>query len=480
MSVAAYDVWIMRGAGSLIDLTQCFASGSYWRIRWRILSIGFLALSIAACGYPERPKVVSVSNLEPFRPTSPREIKSVEQALAAIITVCRDDLKLPPVQTFAAHLYKNSQSFASYGLDWRMFPIDVAHMAAFAYETKIHVDLQKVNDDWGWASFTWLLAHEFGHTIHHEVSRVVPMTDPWFNEGFAEWVAAKVFDALGWRDYRVSVDWASKDIARHLDMLSHLSEFRSHQAWNRTRTANYGEIRTYALGFVAVDQLMKRKQLTSAISLLSAATFNEALGGTYDEFDRDLRRHISAYQSNSNLFAIVNAPTWKIGDKWKHELRRPGQVTVTEREFVRRGFFVGIPAYVLESGTEESLYSMDSLSLLARRRDNKYTYRVSNNEQRISWPLRPQKEWQLSFTRQDVEIGTTRTVKQLVRATGIEDVTVKAGRFRAVKMETYGYNSGRLAAEYWYSPEVKWFVRSRISYRDFGLVDEELVSYRVQ
>jgi len=91
MSVAAYDVWIMRGAGSLIDVTQCFASGSYWRIRCRILSIGFLALSLAACGYPERPKVVSVSNQEPFRPTSPREIKSVEQALAAIITVCRDD-----------------------------------------------------------------------------------------------------------------------------------------------------------------------------------------------------------------------------------------------------------------------------------------------------------------------------------------------------------------------------------------------------
>ena len=155
-----------------------------------------LVLFMAACGYPERPTVISISNLGTFRPASPRDIKSVEQALAAIITVCRDDLKFPPVQTFEANLYKNSQSFASYGVDWRMFPTDVARMTAFARGSKIHVDLQKVNDDTGWAAFTWLLAHEIGHTIHHEVSGVIPLSDPWFNEGFAEWVAAKVFDAL--------------------------------------------------------------------------------------------------------------------------------------------------------------------------------------------------------------------------------------------------------------------------------------------
>jgi hypothetical protein len=102
------------------------------------------------------------------------EVKSVEQALAAIVTVCRDDLKLPVVKSFEANLYKNSQSFASSGVDWRAFPVDVEDVAAFASGAKIHVDLQKANDDGGWASFSWLLAHEYGHNIHHEVAGVIP------------------------------------------------------------------------------------------------------------------------------------------------------------------------------------------------------------------------------------------------------------------------------------------------------------------
>jgi len=214
--------------------------------------------------------------------------------------------------------------------------------------------------------------------------------------------------------------------------------------------------------------------------LLSANTFNESLGGSYDQFDRDLRSHLAKFQPKSNFFETVNAPNWQIGSKWKYERRRPGFVAVTESEFIRRDAYVGVPTYVLRSGSEESFVSTESLSLVARKQNGKYIYRVSNNEQLISWPLRPQKQWESSFTRADAEIGATRSVKQLLRVTGIENIAVKAGQLKTVKIESYGINTGRLVAEYWYAPDVKWFARTRIDYRDFGMVEEELVTFKSQ
>ena len=227
--------------------------------RYHALTTCFLILFISGCGYPERPKVITIASIDSFRPASPRDVKSVEQALAAIITVCRDDLKLPVVKSFEANLYKNSQSFASFGVEWRAFPVDVADVAAFADGRKMHIDLQKNNENSGWATLTWLLAHEYGHNIHYEVAGVIPETDPWFNEGFAEWVAAKTFDALGWQNYSHSIDRVTKETSTQLDLLPRVANLRVSQAWHRTLGFTHGRIRTYSLALVAVDRLIQRK-----------------------------------------------------------------------------------------------------------------------------------------------------------------------------------------------------------------------------
>jgi hypothetical protein len=449
------------------------------RIGNHTFSLCFLVLFVFGCGYPERPKVVTISSTESFRPSSPREVKSVEQALTAIVTACRDDLKLPVVKSFEANLYKNSQSFASFGVDWRAFPIDVADMAAFANGSKIHVDLQKTNDS-GWAVLTWLLAHEYGHNIHHEVAGVIPRTDPWFNEGFAEWVAAKTFDALGWQDYRHSIDRVTKETSRYLDLLPLVANLRDSRAWRRTMGFTHGRIRTYSLALVAVDRLIQKKSRASAVELLSANVFNESLGSSYDEFDRDLSNYLAGHRRQSNGGDMVDPPRWKAGDKWSYELRRPGHKTVTEKEFVRKDAFVGIPSYVLKNGAAESFYAIDSLALVATKKNGQYTYRVSNIDQVITWPLRANKEWRNNFTRENIEVGAIRSVRLLMRVVGFENVEVKAGILRTVKIEAYGSSSGRLLAEYWYSPEAKWFAKSRIYDRDFSLVEEELVRFKVQ
>jgi hypothetical protein len=115
--------------------------------------------------------------------------------------------------------------------------------------------------------------------------------------------------------------------------------------------------------------------------------------------------------------------------------------------------------------------------LVATKTNGQYTYRVSNIDQVIYWPLRANNKWRNGFTREDTEVGATRSTRLSMRAVGFENVEVKAGTLKTLKIEASGYRSGLLLAEYWYSPEAKWFAKSRIYDRDFSLVEEELVSF---
>ena len=151
---------------------------------------------------------------------------------------------------------------------------------------------------------------------------------------------------------------------------------------------------------------------------------------------------------------------------------------MAEREFIRKDTFAGIPSYVLKTGAQESFYAIDSLALVAIKKKGQYSYRVSNIDQVISWPLRANNEWRSGFTRENTEVGATRSVRLSMRAVGFENVEVKAGTLKTLKIEASGYGGGRLLAEYWYSPEARWFAKSRIYDRDFSLVEEDLVSFK--
>lgn len=61
---------------------------------------------------------------------------------------------------------------------------------------------------------------------------------------------------------------------------------------------------------------------------------------------------------------------------------------------------------------------------------------------------------------------------------GIEQVRVPAGSFEAVKVEGYGFRTGQLREEYWYSPLVKFFAKTRLYTNEEGIIEERLVSYR--
>ena len=63
---------------------------------------------------------------------------------------------------------------------------------------------------------------------------------------------------------------------------------------------------------------------------------------------------------------------------------------------------------------------------------------------------------------------------------GVEEVKVPAGIFKAMKIDAFDDKSGRLVAEYWYSPKVRWFVKT-INYDtpETYFRERQLVSFKV-
>lgn len=84
--------------------------------------------------------------------------------------------------------------------------------------------------------------------------------------------------------------------------------------------------------------------------------------------------------------------------------------------------------------------------------------------QALTFPMKVGKKWEHSNSYAHERCGnTTSDLKSEV--IGWEDVTVPAGTFRALRIDSSGYwknncGSDRLAYKFWYVPKVKWLVKS--------------------
>src|SRR3989442_1644648 len=95
---------------------------------------------------------VSISDPPFFRPKTPEEIKTVEEAMAAVITVTTKDLGFPMVKPLYLHLHKDTEAFAANaGMYGRRLPPEVVKFAiAVATENRFHVNMEKARGrTWG-------------------------------------------------------------------------------------------------------------------------------------------------------------------------------------------------------------------------------------------------------------------------------------------------------------------------------------------
>ena len=441
-----------------------------------ITLLGEVAVS---CGIPEHPTVIVISKSPAFKPSTPNEVQSVERAMAAIITVCRDDLGLPVAEPILLHLYKNTASFSFYGRGWRTLPFDVANIAAFANENKIHVNLEKMQSK-SWAAVLPLLAHEYAHNVHYALAGSNVRGAAWFVEGFGEWVAARVVDSLGWQSYSITLHRARRELARHGDLIAGLSWLQDKQDWDSLLQKPKGYVRTYSLAFVAVDRLMEKKGLASAIDYIKSGDFEGSFGESQVAYKTDLASSGLRFgQPQSTNFAI-HKPEWKVGYQWFYEERSPGIKTRLQKQLIKEDFIQSMPVFVVQRDNEEEFYSKETLGLIATKKNGKLSTQRDNPNEFFSWPVEAAKEWRNTYTIKDLENTETGVIDRLMVVPNMEEVRVPAGTFIAAKIEAYDNKSGRLDAEYWYSPTAKWFVKAR----NYGVADgfvreQQLLSFKV-
>ncbi len=394
--------------------------------------------------------------------------------MAAIITVCREDVGLPVVDPLYIVLHKKEDT------TFFIFKTHPANVAALADAKKIHVNLEKIRGT-PWGELLPLLAHEYGHNVEYGLAGGKLRGTTWFSEGFAEWVAAKVLDALGWQTYETTLRRVNLELARHRALVAELSNLPDGRDWISVVKKPKGGIPTYILAFAAVDKLIKKKGIASAIDYIKSGNFESSFGESQAELKTDLGNFGWETKPGATNKVAIRKPDWKVGYRWIYEERVPGKIVTLATKIIKEDYSIaGIPVFIVKAGDGEELYSRETLGLVATKNNGRFKTNREPPNEFFAWPLEAAKEWRNTYTLQNLETRKKDVVDRLMVVADMEEVTVPAGTFKAAKIEAYDNKSGRLQAEYWYVPTAKWLVK----YINYGggdgfLREQQLVSFKV-
>ena len=161
----------------------------------------------------------------------------------------------------------------------------------------------------------------------------------------------------------------------------------------------------------------------------------------------------------------IERPIWNVGDKWV--LHREGHMEVVGID--KNGYVVKFSGGIFqESQTGTAIFSTSNLNILYLVKGTKLREYIETRRRIFDFPLTVGKEWKDSFWRRVAQHTETFSV------VGWEEIEVRAGKFRALKLEyklevevtgaiRYGAMpvGPRGTVGYWYSPEVKNFVKCK-------------------
>lgn len=427
------------------------------------------------CSLAQSLDYIQISDPPYFKPKTPGEIKSVQDAMAAVITITSKELGLPVVEPLYLHLHKDTDAYAAgAGRSGRLSSEMVRASVAVAQERRFHVNMERVQGR-PWSALMRLLAHEYTHNIEYLFSPLFRGSQ-WIREGFADWVAAKVVDSLGWQDYALSLHRAKLEVARHRKSLPSLDDLEESRRWTVWMNQPNGSILTYRFAFFAVDNLMARSGVNGMERYFSKQDFASGFGISWVDFQKELKASLAELGTARPSDQRIDKPEWKVGQRWHYAWKSPARHGSLTREIRKEDELDGVAAYVVKVGNNEAYYSKQTLGLLATVSKGKLISKRSSPLEYFSWPLESGKEWRDAFVLENLEQKTTRKFENLHVVAGLEDRSVPAGTFESVKIETYAPNGGVLLAERWYAPGVKWFVKIR-EYLQDGVHEEELTSF---
>ena len=186
----------------------------------------------------------------------------------------------------------------------------------------------------------------------------------------------------------------------------------------------------------------------------------------------------------------IEAPVWNVGDKWVFDREGPMEVIGCDAQWYSVKFSEGI---FPKDASGIAIFERSTLNVkYLLEKDKRKDYR-GFRKKILNFPLTPGKQWKGLFERNELGpiggIGRAE-YQETFRSLGWEEVEVRAGKFRAIKLEykfvrSFGIGSGgENKAWYWYSPEIKNLVKCQHEkgysegYDERG--DWELVSYELK
>jgi len=427
------------------------------------------------CSLAQPLEFIQISNAPYFKPKTPAEIKTIQDAMAAVITITSKELGLPVVDPLTLHLHKDTNSYAAgAGRSGRLGFELVQFSAAVAQGLRFHVNMERVRGR-PWSALMKLLAHEYTHNIEYLFSPLFRGSQ-WIREGFADWVAWKVLDSLGWQQYATAIHRAKLEVARQGKSLPTLDELEDSNGWATWANQPNGSILTYRLSFLAVDKLIAASGVAGMERYFSQQSFGGGFGVAFRDFEKEFKASLGVPSTAKPLIQKIEKPEWKVGQRWHYAWKAPGRNGGVAREILKEDQVDDVATYVVKVGNNEVYYSKQSLGLLATAAKGKLISKRNSPLEYFSWPLEGGKEWRDSFVLDNLEQKSSRKVENLHVVAGLEEISVPAGTFESIKIDTYAVNGGALLAEHWYAPGAKWFVKTR-DYLQDGVRGEELTSF---
>ncbi len=174
----------------------------------------------------------------------------------------------------------------------------------------------------------------------------------------------------------------------------------------------------------------------------------------------------------------VTVPMWERGYEWKYRWTSPRGSGTFVWTVVRDEAVAGVPYYVVKTGGREIFFTKADLAWLMDRVEGVIEIRGTPALRILEWPLAVAKEWEQTYS---WENPVQRQTEERLRRCNVEGrvvIDVPAGSFWAFHV-TVKDPTGRLTNEYWYAPEVRFFVKER-RFFSYGVEERDLLEYKLR
>ena len=181
-------------------------------------------------------------------------------------------------------------------------------------------------------------------------------------------------------------------------------------------------------------------------------------------------------------------PVWNVGDKWI--FTGDGNIEVIKAD--QSGYILNFSegkCKMESQGCKTILFGKTTLNRLnAVEKDKRKKY-VMGLSKVLDFPLSIGKQWETAYSATGAGAAgrSSYDFSETYKISGWEDIVVQAGKFKALRLEYkrvttrstgWGSIGGDMINQYWYSPDVKYFVKCQYD-KDWMKGDKEIFNWEL-